>query len=436
MQCVMLAIFTQSGVAFYMIRFSIRRTLLLFSLPLFLTVGCSNKPIPEATPVVAKPVKTVQPALAGRTQNKQQTVAPIPKAMPLTVAAKKSPPHMQKALVSRPAPPKKAQPSHALWRESRHYPLTGDFAYNPQAQQFIQRMSRQYGMDQNFLNKLFSNARDNGLYVKPLKKRTSKGASKGSWTRYRNIFLTSRHINEGAEFWRKHRRQLEQAERQFGVPAEYIVGILGVETIYGGNVGKHRVIDALSTKAFIPSRRSKFFTNELEKFLLMARSEGLNPYQVMGSTAGAVGLGQFMPSNFKSLSVDFNRNGVRDLWDPEDAIGSVANYFKKHGWRTGGKVAIPATAMSSKYKTLAWGFKHQHSLSRLEKLGITPHGSIDQSVRLVRLSTNNGEEVWLGGHNFYVITRYNHSSKYAMAVHQLSQAVKARYMGSSAVAQK
>lgn len=420
----------KTRVCFFMTRFSVRSTSLPMFLAVSLMVGCSSQPIPEAEPVVAKPVLAPP---AARTQPQKKVVVKPVQVRPKKVVKKQPVQQVRKPVARMQAAPKVQR---RAWRENGNYALTGDFAYNPQAQQFIERMSRQHGMDKNYLNKLFSNARDNGLYVKPLRKRTKKGSRKGSWTRYRSFFLTSRHINEGAQFWRRYRHQLEQAERQYGVPAEYIVGILGVETIYGGNVGKHRAIDALSTKAFIPSRRSKFFTNELEKFLLMARSEGLNPYQVMGSTAGALGLGQFMPSNFRSLSVDFNRNGVRNLWDPVDAIGSVANYFKKHGWRTGGKVVVPATAMSSKYKSLSWGYKHKHRLSRLENLGITPHGNIDQPVRLVRLSTNQGEEVWLGGHNFYVITRYNHSSKYAMAVHQLAQAVKQRYMGRNYVAQK
>ncbi|CAA6800686.1 MAG: Membrane-bound lytic murein transglycosylase B precursor (EC [uncultured Thiotrichaceae bacterium] len=424
-----------TGVGFFMIRFSIRSTFLPVFLAVSLMVGCSSPPIPEAKPVVIakSEVKPIQAPPVVRTPPQKKIVAKPVQISPPKVVAKKRVQQVRKPVVRMQAAPKVQRKA---WRENGNYALTGDFASNPHAQQFIQRMSREYGMDQSYLNKLFSNARDTGLYVKPLRKRTKKGSRKGSWTRYRSFFLTSRHINEGAQFWRKYRHQLEQAERQYGVPAEYIVGILGVETIYGGNVGKHRAIDALSTKAFIPSRRSKFFTNELEKFLLMARSEGLNPYQVMGSTAGALGLGQFMPSNFKPLSVDFNRNGVRNLWDPVDAIGSVANYFKKHGWRTGGKVVVPATAMSSKYKSLSWGYKHKHRLSRLQNLGITAGGDIDQPVRLVRLSTNHGEEVWLGGHNFYVITRYNHSSKYAMAVHQLAQAVKQRYMGGSSVAQK
>jgi membrane-bound lytic murein transglycosylase B len=137
-----------------------------------------------------------------------------------------------------------------------------------------------------------------------------------------------------------------------------------------------------------------------------------------------------MPSNFKSLGVDYNRNGRCNLWDPADAIGSVANYFQKHGWKSGRPVAVRAYSTSNKYKRLKSGYKTKHSLRRLKSKGVTPaDGNIDNMVRLIRLSTNSGEEVWLGGHNFYVITRYNHSSKYAMAVHQLAQEIKRRYHG-------
>ena len=316
------------------------------------------------------------------------------------------------------------------WTTHVPHRLSGDFSNNPEAIRFINHMVRDYGFNRNYLNKVLSQARDTGLRVKPLRKKKKKSSRTGSWTRYRNYFITPRHINGGVNFWRKNAGHLQRASRQYGVPPEYIVAILGVETIYGGNVGKHRVIDALATKSFIRSRRSDFYRNELEKFLLMARSEGLNPLTTMGSTSGAVGLCQFMPSNFKSLGVDYNRNGRCNLWDPADAIGSVANYFQKHGWKSGRPVAVRAYSTSNKYKRLKSGYKTKHSLRRLKSKGVTPaDGNIDNMVRLIRLSTNSGEEVWLGGHNFYVITRYNHSSKHAMAVHQLAQEIKRRYHG-------
>ncbi len=316
------------------------------------------------------------------------------------------------------------------WKSNQRYALHGDFSTNASAQRFIRHMSHSYGMDSSYLNRLFSQAKDlNQVYTPPKKRSTKRHGKTGSWTRYRNFFITPRHINGGVNFWRKHAAVLEKTSRQYGVPAEYIVSILGVETIYGGNVGKTRVIDALSTKAFHNGRRKKFFRNELEKFLLMARSEGLNPRTLMGSSAGAVGLCQFMPSNFKPYGVDHNRDGVCNLWDPVDAIGSIANYVSKHGWRTGGPVVVRANVQGSGYKSYATSYKRKHSLSRLSQKGIHPRGRMDSTVRFLRMSTYSGDEVWLGGHNFYVITRYNHSSKYALAVHQLAQAIKKRYKG-------
>jgi len=316
------------------------------------------------------------------------------------------------------------------WKTNQRYELTGHFSGNSSTQSFIRKMSRSYGMDVYYLNRLFSQAKDLNLVYTPPKK--NKGPVKrhgktGSWTRYRNYFITPRHINGGVSFWKQHAATLNKAYQQYGVPPEYVVGILGVETIYGGNVGKMRVIDSLSTKAFHKGRRKKFFRNELEKFLLMARSEGLNPVSLMGSSAGAVGLCQFMPSNFPSLGLDFNRSGSCNLWDPVDAIGSVANYFSRHGWRKGGNVVARASIQGRAYKKLASGYKKKYSLSRLSRNGIRPQGKVDSTVRFLRMSTYAGDEVWLGSHNFYVITRYNHSSKYALAVHQLAQEVKRRY---------
>ena len=230
---------------------------------------------------------------------------------------------------------------------------------------------------------------------------------------------------------------LKRAEQQFGVPQEYILGIIGVETRYGGNVGKNRAIDALAAMGFDNKRRGKYFRSELESYLLMTRSERLNPLKPMASYAGALGLCQFMPSNINRYAVDHDRNGTVNLWTPADAIGSVANYFRKHGWQPGGTVAVRANSINSKYKTLRTGFKSSHSLSRLKSKGILTNGlgNIAGKASLIKLNTYSGDELWLGGDNFYVITRYNHSSHYAMAVHQLAQAIKARIGGRGVIRQ-
>ncbi len=215
------------------------------------------------------------------------------------------------------------------------------------------------------------------------------------------------------------------------------MGIIGVETRYGGNVGKNRAIDALAAMGFNNPRRGKYFQSELESYLLMTRDVGLDPLKPMSSYAGALGLCQFMPSNIKRYGVDHDGNGSVNLWTPKDAIGSVANYFKRHGWQKGGTVAVPANFSSSSYKTLKTGFKSKHSLARLTNRGISARtlGNISGKASLIKLDTYSGDELWLGGHNFYVITRYNHSSHYAMAVHQLAQEIKQRISGREIIRQ-
>lgn len=320
--------------------------------------------------------------------------------------------------------------------------LTGDYSRNIQTISFINKMSSQHGFDKRYLNYIFSNTVSTPFLRKMAyadahpRKRTSKRRS-GRWNRYRDNFLTDRTIRKGVKFWRENRVALRRAEQQFGVPQEYILGIIGVETRYGGNVGKNRAIDALSAMGFENERRGKYFRSELEAYLLMTRSAGLDPLKPMASYAGALGLSQFMPSNIKRYGVDHDRSGSVNLWTPSDAIGSVANYFKKHGWKKGGTVAVPAYSSSRRYRTLKTGYKSNHSLSRLKSRGVTANymGNISGKASLIKLNTYSGDELWLGGHNFYVITRYNHSSHYAMAVHQLAQEIKKRIGGKSIIRQ-
>ncbi len=315
--------------------------------------------------------------------------------------------------------------------------LRGDYASNPQTIAFINKMASKHGFDRGYLNYIFSNTEATPFLKRMAysdahgRRASGKKPRPGRWTRYRGNFLTEKTISKGVQFWRENRVALQRAEQQYGVPQEIILGIIGVETRYGGNVGKNRAIDALSAMGFNNPRRGKYFRSELEAYLLMTRRAGLNPLKPMASYAGALGLSQFMPSNIKRFGVDFDRSGSVNLWTPHDAIGSVANYFKKHGWKTGGTVAVPAKFVNSGYRTLKTGFKSKHSLARLRNKGISANnlGNISGKVSLIKLNTYDGDELWLGGHNFYVITRYNHSSRYAMAVYQLSQAIKGRIGG-------
>lgn len=367
-------------------------------------------------PTVQQPIK----------QSVQKTIKPKPVRQVRRHVTK-----VRRAPVKRTPPAVRSIQRSSSWGQQRANALTGDFSQNLQTIAFINKMVNKHGFDRDHLNYIFSNTKATTFLQKmayqdayPIKR--TKKSRKGSWTRYRNLFLTDRTINIGVQFWKQNRVALQRAEQQFGVPQEYILGIIGVETRYGGNVGKNRAIDALANMGFSNARRGKYFQSELESYLLMTRRTGLDPLNPMASYAGALGLCQFMPSNIKRYGVDHDRSGSCNLWTSADAIGSVANYFKKHGWKRGRPVAVLASTEGSKYRNFKHSYKKVHSLSKMQRNGIYPLGSMDSSVRLLKMSTYSGDEVWLAGHNFYVITRYNHSSKYAMAVHQLAQALRKR----------
>jgi membrane-bound lytic murein transglycosylase B len=305
--------------------------------------------------------------------------------------------------------------------------VTGDFSGYAGLRQFIDQMVEQHGFEREYLMGLFSQAQRKNWTLDYLAKsdQTLKGKpAQGGWTRYRSKFLDERHIGAGVDFARRHRAVLKRATRQYGVPEEYILGILAVETTFGSYVGKDRVLDALTTLGFDYARRGGYFRGELESFLLMARSEGMDPAQPKGSFAGAMGLGQFMPSSFLQWAVDFNGDGRRDLWDPEDAIGSVANYFFHHGWQAGKPVT---TAMrSAGTVSLETGLKTRYALSDLQQAGLKPVGpcSDEKGICLLLLRHQDRDQYLIGHPNFYTITRYNQSTHYAMAVHELAQAIK------------
>lgn len=301
-------------------------------------------------------------------------------------------------------------------------------ASRPDVQAFIREMVARHRFDAARLRATFSRAQTQPSILAAM----SRPAEAKPWHAYRPIFISARRIQGGVEFWRANAAALARAERTYGVPAEYVVAIIGVETQYGGNMGKYRVLEALATLAFDYPRRAAYFRKELENFLLLARAEGIDPLAPRGSYAGAMGYGQFMPSSFRSYAVDFDGDGHRDLWrNPRDAIGSVANYFSKHGWRSGQPVAVPAVVSGGRYSALVSRrvSRPQHSVGSLRDQGVISQGRVSdgQAAMLLELQGRDGPEYWLGFHNFYVITRYNQSQLYAMAVYQLSQEIRDRY---------
>lgn len=339
------------------------------------------------------------------------------------------------AAPSYPAPQADRQPQLAGRYSAAR--VSGDYMGYPGLDEFITRMASKHGFPREYLNGLFSQAQRKQWTLNYLSREAGPGVATprpGAWTRYRSQFLTEQHISGGADFWRRHAQALQRASERYGVPPEYILGIMGVETVYGRNVGNHRVIDALTTLAFDYPRRAGYFAEELENFLVMANAERIDPAQPVGSYAGAMGLGQFMPSSFLHWAVDFDGDGRRNLWQAEDVIGSIANYFAQHGWHRGEPVATPAVATNGNVQNLETGYDTHYALADLVNRGIRPAVGLQgaEPLRLLRLRATTGDEYWLGHENFYVITRYNHSTHYAMAVHQLAQAIKQRYTGSVA----
>ncbi len=248
------------------------------------------------------------------------------------------------------------------------------------------------------------------------------------WREYRRIFLTEQRIAQGVAFWSDNEAALQRASQTYKVEPEVIVAIIGVETSYGRNVGKHRVLDALATLGFGYPPRSEFFLTELENFLLLCREQRLDIDSVVGSYAGAMGYGQFIPSSYRNFAVDFSGDGRADiLTNPTDAIGSVGNYFQRHGWRMGGSVALPLTPPAAAFAVVAnVGTEPKETLGELLTRGLTAGVlGTDAKVALFKFDGEQGDEYWAGLHNFYVITRYNRSPMYALAVLQLSQALAA-----------
>ena len=308
--------------------------------------------------------------------------------------------------------------------------VTGDFAGYPGVEPFSRRMQQQ-GFPPNQVAAVLSGAKREQWIIDAMDRqapRPSTGPT-GAWLRYRAKFLTPDNIANGVRFWQQNEAALNRASARYGVPPEYIVAIIGVETRYGGYVGKTRIVDALATLAFAYPRRADYFSDELASFLVMTKEEGIDPFGPRGSYAGAMGLGQFMPSSFRDYAVDFDGDRHRNLWHPADAIGSVANYFKSHGWQAGVPVVVRANVQSpSGARAMKSGFATRYSLSDLAGRGITPASSLGgvSQVSLLEFDVGTGYAYWLGTQNFYTITRYNHSSYYAMAVYQLGRAIAER----------
>lgn len=309
-------------------------------------------------------------------------------------------------------------------------PSHADISSRKDVNEFIDRMVKEHNFDKKDLLKVFKKVKINQKIIEAI----MRPAEAKPWHQYRPIFLTNDRIRQGVKFWRKHATHLQRAYEEYGVAPEIIVAIIGVETKYGKYKGRHPVMEALSTLAFDYPKRAAFFEKELEEFLLLTRSEKVDPMSIKGSYAGAMGKPQFIASSYRRYAVDFNGDGKRDILNSTiDAIGSVANYFAEHKWYKDEPVTELAKVQGDEYKKIVEkGIKPSMPLDQVLAAGVSidERHSPNLETALIELELKKGKEYWVAFNNFYVITRYNHSELYAMAAYQLAQEIKRfRFVG-------
>lgn len=306
-------------------------------------------------------------------------------------------------------------------------PLQAENRYtdNAEVRAFVRELVKDHGFDGDRLRHWLAEARHSERIIELISTPAERTLE---WHEYRAIFIKPERVEQGVEFLREYQAAFDRAEADYGVPREIIAAIIGVETWYGRYLGSHRVLDALATLAFDYPPRSRFFRSELKEFFLMSREQGFQPDQLRGSYAGAMGYGQFIASSYRHYAVDFDDDGVADILDnPVDAIGSVANYFSEHHWRTGGPVATRVDDEDKIPESLLGGeLRPRFTVSDFRAAGLSLPGGLadDEPARAFRVEGADGPQTWLTYHNFYVITRYNHSHLYALAVDELADKLK------------
>lgn len=302
-----------------------------------------------------------------------------------------------------------------------------NFAERSDVKAFIDKMVTKHDFNKQHLIALFGRVKLRPQVIRHI----NKPLEREPWHTYQMLFVNEWRIKHGVEFWNKYADTLRRAEETFGVPAGIIVATIGIETKYGQNKGGYRVMDSLSNLGFSDSPRAAFFRKELEEFLLLTREEHLDPFAIMGSYAGAIGQPQFMPSSYRYYAVNFSKSGTTDLMNNEvDVIGSIANYYKKHGWKNNQPVVMEAFMNGNRYQYLKQHDKLPQAMTfaELAKYGIVPKHGIKENqlkVKVIELDDRYKKQYWLGFHNFYVIKRYNPSDLYAMAVYELSNYITA-----------
>jgi len=301
------------------------------------------------------------------------------------------------------------------------------FEHNSEVDRFVDELAIDYHFNRNQVRSWFNRAR---LQTGVLNAISRPGTAR-PWYEYRASNVTAARIRGGLEYWQRHTDTLARARVEYGVPEEIIVATIGIETFYGRIIGNYSVFDALATLAFSYPPRAELFRGELIQLLLLAREAGDDPLLYKGSFAGALGISQFLPSSYRRYAVDFDHDGKRDLWAHGDAIGSIANYYKIFGWRPGEKVIValeqPVEPAGDEFKILLGRGLNPHApVAAIRRTGASPAEMVSDDVlaSIIPAEFESGVRYWLGFNNFYVITRYNRSINYALAVHELAQELR------------
>jgi len=322
--------------------------------------------------------------------------------------------------------------------------LSSSFLYSQnyseklQVKRFIQKMHKNFNYKSDYLRQLFRDVRKNPYIKRKVSSKSLKNKSKkkspkttfvkqGPWDKYLQENTEQNRSQLGAEFITEHKGTLGKVYKKYGVPPAYIAAIIGIESYYGKNRGRYYVFDQLTHLAFDKGKRNSFYKRELQEFLRLCYRQGIEPRGIKGSASGAIGLAQFLPSNYEKIAVDFNNDGRKEMNNYEDAIASIAHYFQLSGWQKKEPVATRVTYKGNRFYGLKTGSRYKYKRKYLPNIYPIEPFDYDKEVHLIKLERAKYDELWYGTKNFYALTRYNHSSYYAMAVHLLAEKIKDEY---------
>lgn len=305
-------------------------------------------------------------------------------------------------------------------------PVPYDFLAKKEVRSFVDMMTKKHRFKRSYVESILKDAKLDRDTLNRYTGRYKVGSTNGSWERYKAHVLDPLTLQKAKKFKKKYAKTLAMASKEYDVPAEYIVGFIGVESKFGEYTGDYRTLDALATLAFHPNRMKTFFKNEFEHLFLMAREQGYDITRLQGSFAGAMGCVQQVPSVYRTFGMDYNKDGKKDPWDLEDCIGIIARFMHQNGWKNGLSAAVRTDFKGKRYQgQLQATHRKTYPIQTLKKYGIHPRETFRESSAYLLLTSNaSHDDLWLGGRNFRVLTRYNNAATYGMAIHLIAESVK------------